>query len=91
VWLIAVIWLAHAQLQHELLFDPTAKYHVQTLIEGIIPAAVIEVFAFFGVAAAGKAPTRWAERREWMYSFVWALFPNLMVLYTVHLMVLGEI
>ena len=35
-WLIAVLWLAHAQLQHARLFDPAATYHMETLMEGIV-------------------------------------------------------
>jgi hypothetical protein len=90
-WAAAVIWLCYAQMQHGLLFNPVVDYHVDTLIQGGIPALIIEVCALATVALIGRAPTRDLEWREWVYSFVWALFPNLMVLYTVHLMVLGEI
>lgn len=85
------MWLCYAQIQHGLLFSPVIDYHIETLVEGGIPALAIEMCAFFTIALIGGAPTRDIEWREWFYSFIWALFPNLMVLYTVHLMVAGEI
>lgn len=90
-WALGVMWLCYAQIQHGLLFDPVIDYHIQTLIEGGFPALAIEAIALFSIALIGRAPTKQIEWREWFYSFIWALFPNVMVLYTVHLIVLGEI
>jgi uncharacterized membrane protein len=90
-WAVGVVWLCYSQIRHGLLFDPVVDYHVDTLIAGGIPALLIEVCAFFSIAIIGGAPTRDVEWREWFYSFLWALFPIVMVLYTVYLMVIGEI
>jgi hypothetical protein len=90
-WAVAVVWLWYAQIQHDLLFSPVINHHTETLIAGGIPAAVIEACAFLGMAMAGRAPSRALEMREWAYSFVWASFPNLLVLYTVLLIVRGEV
>jgi hypothetical protein len=92
-WAIAVLWLCWAQIQRSHLFSADVNYHVDTfgtLVEGVIPALVIEVFAFFTIALIGKAPTGELERREWWYAFVWSLFPILMIFYTVYMMVIGE-
>ena len=90
-WAIGVVWLCYSQIQHDLLFDPVVNYHLDTLIEGGIPALLLEVCALFTIAMIGRAPRRDAEWREWLYSFLWALFPIVMILYTVYLMVIGDI
>jgi len=92
-WVIGVAWLCISQIQRGWLMDPSAptNFHVDTIVEGIIPALVVEVSAFFMAALTGSAPSRAIERREWLHAFWWSLFPNVMVLYTVYLMVLGEI
>lgn len=92
-WAMAVIWLCWAQIQRGHLFDESINYHVDTvstLIEGGIPALLVEVCALFSIALIGHAPTRKLERREWWYAFIWSLFPNIMIFYTVYMMVVGE-
>lgn len=92
-WAIAVLWLSWAQIQRGHLFDESIRYHVDTigtLVEGGIPALLIEVCAFFSIALIGRAPTPALERREWWYAFIWSLFPNIMIFYTVYKMVIGE-
>jgi len=92
-WAIAVLWLCWAQIQRGHLFDAAINYHVDTagtLIEGGIPALLIEVCACFTIALIGKAPAPALERREWWYAFIWSLFPNVMIFYTVYMMILGE-
>jgi hypothetical protein len=90
-WLVGVVWLCYAQMRRGLLFDPVVNYHLDTLIEGAAPALIIETFAFFSLALMGAAPTRTIGKREWVYAFVWSLFPNLMILYTVYMMVTGDL
>jgi hypothetical protein len=90
-WAVAIVWLCYAQIQRGLLFDPVVNYHLETLAAGVIPALVIEVAALASIALMGSAPSRELQRREWLYAFVWSLFPNLMILYTVHLMVIGDL
>jgi hypothetical protein len=92
-WATAVVWLCIAQIRRGWLLDPLTPtdFHMDTLIEGILPALLVEVTAFFVVAWAGAAPTPSIEWREWKIAFVWSLLPNCLVLYTLHLMVIGEI
>jgi hypothetical protein len=92
-WAVGVVWLCIAQMRRGWLLDPTGAtdYHVNTFFEGLAPAALVEAMAFFSVAWCGVAPTRSIERREWMQAFIWALLPNLMVLYTVYLMIYGDV
>ena len=92
-WTVGVVWLCISQIRsgwNLYPLDPT-DYHLSTLIEGLAPALIVETMAFFGAAFSGAAPTPSIERREWVYAFVWALLPNIMVLYTVHLMVIGDV
>jgi hypothetical protein len=89
-WAIGVVWLCWGQIQRGLLFDPVVNYHVDTLIEGGVPALLIEAAAFVTIAIIGGAPTRELEWREWTYAFIWSLFPNAMILFSVHLMLIGE-
>jgi hypothetical protein len=92
-WAIAVLWLCWAQWQRSHLFDAEIHYQVDTLgtlLEGGIPALLIEICAFLTIALIGKAPTGTVERREWWYAFIWSLFPNIMIFYTVYMMIAGE-
>jgi len=92
-WTIAVVWLYAAQIQRGWLIDPLlpTNYHAETLLEGLLPAVVVEIMAIMSSLLTGPAPTRALERREWVHAFVWSLFPNVMVLYTVYLIVLGDL
>ena len=92
-WAIGVVWLSVAQTRRGWLLDPLAPttFHIDTLIEGLLPALLVEVAACFSGGWAGAAPARSIERREWAIAFVWALLPNVLVLYTVYLTVVGEI
>jgi hypothetical protein len=92
-WAIGVVWLCIAQIRRGWLLDPLAPtdFHIDTLIEGVLPALVVEMTAFFSIAWAGAAPTPSIEWREWAIAFLWSLLPNFLVLYAVHLMVIGEI
>jgi hypothetical protein len=92
-WVIGIVWLCIAQIRHGWLLDPLTptNFHIDTLIEGILPALVVEMTALLAAAWTGAAPTPAIEWREWEIAFVWSLLPNLLVLYTVHLMVVGDI
>jgi hypothetical protein len=92
-WAVSVVLLCVAQIQRGWLLDPAAAtdYHVSTLIEGLAPALIVEAMAFFSVAWSGPAPTASLERREWVHAFVWSLLPNVLTLYTVYLMVFGDL
>jgi len=92
-WTAAVIWLCVAQIQRGWLLDPLlpTNYHLDTLMEGLLPAILVELMALVSVALTGAAPTRSLDRREWVHAFFWSLFPNVMVLYTVYLIVIGDI
>jgi len=92
-WLAAIIWLWVAQIQRGRLLDPemATNFHWDTIIAGVIPAVLLEVMALVWAKVSGSAPTQEVGRREWLDAFLWSFFPNLMILYTVHLMILGEI
>ena len=92
-WAVAVVWLCIAQIQRGWLLDPSAAtdYHVSTLIEGLAPALLLEAMAFLSISWSGVAPSASLERREWKHAFVWSLLPNVLILYTVYLMVFGEL
>ena len=92
-WTVAVVWLYVAQMQRGWLLDPLlpTNYHVETLLEGLLPAVLVEIMGIVSGLLTGPAPTRSLERHEWLQAFVWSLFPNVMVLYTVYLIVLGDL
>ena len=90
-WALAILWLCYAQIKRGLLFDPVVNYHFETLAAGVIPALVLEVAALASISLMGAAPSPELQRREWFYAFIWSLFPNLLILYTVYLMVVGDL
>jgi len=92
-WAVSVVWLWIAQIRQGWMLDPSlaTDYHTSTLIEGLAPALLVEAMAFFGVAWSGAAPDASLERREWVHAFVWSLLPNVLILYTVHLIVIGGV
>ena len=60
-----------------------------TLITGTISAVIIELLAIAFVRLTGVAATHAIQRREWMHAFWWAAFPNLLILYTVYVLIFG--
>jgi len=92
-WTVAVVWLCVAQIQRGWLLEPLlpTNYHFDTLVEGVLAALLVELLAIVSNVLTGPAPTRSLERREWLHAFFWSLFPNVMVLYTVYLIVLGDL
>jgi len=92
-WLIALAWLWVAQIQRGWLLEPEAatNYHPDIIIAAVVPALLFEVIALVWAKLSGPAPAPHIGRREWLDAFLWSFFPNFMILYTVHLMILGEI
>lgn len=90
-WTLAVAWLWMAGLRqyvrrHD---ELPADYGMATLITGSVSAIVIELLALAFVRWAGAAATDAVQRREWHHAFWWAAFPNLLLLYTVYLLIYG--
>ncbi len=88
-WLVSVAWLWIAQIQlHVRRFDtPPDGYAVQTLIEGLLPAALIEIMALWVVSMIARVPGPGDPKREWQHAFWWTVVPNLLVLGTAYLLI----
>jgi hypothetical protein len=88
-WVAAVAWLWIASLQQHFLrhgFSPD-NYGLDTVVSGLIPAAII---ALSGVAItrwAGHAPNKFLQRREWWHAFWWSFVPNALLFITVWVMI----
>jgi hypothetical protein len=89
-WLVSVGWLWIAQVQlNQLRFGvPPDGYGMRTLIEGIFPAALLELMAIWLGSAIGRVSRSSDPKREWLHAFWWTLVPNLLVLGTAYLMIL---
>ena len=89
-WLVTVVllWIAQIQLNLERFGVPPEGYAVGTLIEGIFPAALVELLAIWVGSILGKVPGSGDPRREWQHAFWWTLVPNLLVLGTAYLTML---
>ena len=88
-WLLSVAWLWLSQIQINVsrFGVPPEGYALSTLIEGIFPAALIELAALRlddFVKKVSGTEDRW---REWHHAFWWALVPNLLVFGTVYLLI----
>lgn len=90
-WMLAVVWLWMAGLrQHVRRHDELpADYGVNTIITGAISAVVLELLALLFVRWTGSAATQAVQRREWHHAFWWAAFPNVLLLYTVYILIFG--
>ena len=89
-WLVSVVllWIAQIQLTLERFGVPPEGYAVDTLIEGIFPAALVELVAIWLGSIISRVPGSGDPRREWQHAFWWTLVPNLLVLGTAYLMML---
>jgi hypothetical protein len=86
-WLLSVALLWGAQIRQDGRVDPTAPRdpHLATILEGILPALVLE--------ASAMAVERWArstsragdKRREWIHAFWWSILPMALLFETVYL------
>jgi len=88
--MISVGWLWFAQLEQSLRRDgvPPPGYAVATIVEGIVPALLIELMAALLAKWMVTAPGTADPRREWHHAFWWTLVPNLMLIGTTYLMIL---
>lgn len=90
-WTVAITWLWMAGLRqyfrrHD---ELPADYGIATLVTGTMSAIVLEVLAIAFVRWAGRAANQTLQRREWHHAFWWAAFPNVLLLYTVYLLIFG--
>lgn len=90
-WTVAVAWLWMAGLrQHVRRHDVLPPdYGMAVLITGTVGAIAIELLALLFVRWAGSATNGIIQRREWVHAFWWAAFPNLLLLYTVYILIFG--
>jgi len=89
-WLLGVLWLWLSQIQQNVIrFGvPPEGYAMNTLLEGIFPAALLELAALYVVDFIRKAPPGTEQRwREWHHAFWWALVPNLLIFATAYLLI----
>ena len=88
-WLVSIGWFWVAQVQQHLLrhgqWPP--GYAMSTVAEGLLPSAVMALVGIAVDAWAGRAPTPELTRREWLHAFWWALMPNVLLLFTVWVMI----
>jgi hypothetical protein len=90
-WFVAVGWLWLAELrQHVRRYDvPPPDYAMATLMSGVLSAVVLEIVALLFVKWTGSASTPTLQRREWHHAFWWSFFPNMMLIYTVYVLIFG--
>jgi hypothetical protein len=90
-WTVAIAWLWVAELrQHVRRHDVLPPdFGMATAITGTLAAILLEALAILVVRWTGSAATQALQRREWHHAFWWSVFPNLMLLYTVYLLVFG--
>ncbi|OFW31537.1 MAG: hypothetical protein A3H97_03395 [Acidobacteria bacterium RIFCSPLOWO2_02_FULL_65_29] len=80
------LWVAQVQMNISRYGAPPANYAVGTLLEGVFPAALVELMAAWLARWMVTAPG-WADpRREWHHAFWWTLVPNILLLGTAYLM-----
>jgi hypothetical protein len=90
-WLASVawLWIATAQ-QHRLRWGRMPDdYAFDTILWGVTFTLLIEIAARALVRWCGSAPERNLEFREWHHAFWWSVVPNLLLLGTAYLMIVG--
>lgn len=87
-WALSISWLWIETLQQHFLRhnEPPPNYAMDTVASGVVPALVMALIGWAIARAAGRAPYRELERREWFHAFWWSIFPNAMLLLTVWVM-----
>lgn len=90
-WVVAVTWLWMAGLRqyvrrHDVL---PADFGMATVVTGTLGAIAIEALAILFVRWTGSAASEAIQRREWVHAFFWAAFPNVLLLYTVYILIFG--
>jgi hypothetical protein len=88
-WIVSVAWLWIAEIQQHLLREGVAPpgYALNTLVLGLIPAAMIAVVGKMINRWAGPAPDDAMQRREWWAAILWSVVPTAMLLVTVWVMI----
>ena len=88
-WLASVVWLWAAQVEINVrrFSSPPDGYASSTLVEGIIPALLVELMAVWMGVMIARVPGAGEPRREWLHAFWWTIVPNAMLLGTVYLMI----
>ena len=88
-WLASIVWLWIAQLQQHITRqgEMPPGYELNTLILGVLPAALISLGGILINSWAGPAPDQSLERREWWHAFVWSVVPTALFLATVWVMI----
>src|SRR5215831_15257463 len=88
-WIVSVAWLWVAEIQQHLLRQGVAPpgYALNTLILGLIPAALIALVGKTINRWTGPAPNGSMERREWWHAFLWSVVPTALLLVTVWVMI----
>jgi hypothetical protein len=88
-WLATVVWLWTAQVQVNISRFGVAPegYAYRTLIEGLLPAMLVELMAIGMDSLLARVGGRGDPRREWWYAFVWTAVPIALLFGTVYLMI----
>jgi hypothetical protein len=88
-WMASVVWLWLAEIQQSVQRQGAAPeaYASTTLIQGALPALLIEMMALGMTSLIAASPLPRDSRREWLHALWWTLLPNLFVLGTAYLMV----
>jgi hypothetical protein len=88
-WVVAVAWLWIAEIQQHVLRQgvPPPSYAMNTMLLGLVPAALIACTGVIINRWTGPAPNGALQRREWWHAFWWSAVPNVMLLITVWVMI----
>ena len=86
-WIVSVIWLWSAQIEVNVRRFGTDGSGSSTLVEGALPALLIELMAIGASSMIARVPGIADSRREWWHAFVWTIVPNAMLLGTTYLMI----
>ena len=60
---------------------------MRTLVEGVIPALLVETMAFWIAALIARVKGSGDPRREWLHAIRWTVVPILLLLGTAYLMI----
>lgn len=86
-WMVCIVGLVAEQIRLAQRRDVDANVGVDMFLMLVVPALVLEwgyaIVAKFG----GAAPDPLHNRREWIHACWWALFPVVLLLFTLYLMV----
>ena len=88
-WLLSVLWLWASQIQLNISRFGVAPegYALGTLIEGVLPATLVELMAIGMDSMIGRVAGRGDPRREWWYAIVWTAGPIVLLFGTVYLII----